>query len=131
MRNLIFLAVLLPVPIFRTPMLPAPRWIAETEVVEVQIHEAKPTVKPAVLSHSYRGWGKCGCLMCLGQHLRNMHGISYKELEGRQWKVMHNGLHDVGVVKSSSTGSRSGCGPGGCFPSRRRFLFLNLRRMFR
>ena len=132
MRNLIYLAVLLPVPIFRTPSLPAPRWTAETEVAEVQVHSGKPTVKPAVLSHSHRSWGRCGCLMCLGQHLRNMHGVSYKTLEGRRWKAMHDGLHDSGVVKNTSASSRSGCGPGGCRPARpRRYLFPNLRRLFR
>ena len=60
--------------------------------------------------------------MCLGQHLRNMHGLSYETLEGKQWVSMHNRLHDKGVAPKA----QSGCADGKCaVPRRKRYLFSN------
>lgn len=100
------------------------------------IHTGEPTVKPVVLSHSYTSWGPCGCTMCLGQHLRNMHGKTAAELDRigyQNWRSYHAAEHaqsktltqsplvmrSPGATVQSQPVTSAGCGPGGCRPIRR------------
>lgn len=124
MKNLICLAVLLPIPIFST--LPVPKW-----TTEIQVHNAQPTIVPKTLTHSGLGVG-CSdpsCRMCAGQHLRNYHGESYTKLERmgyRKWVGYHKQLHREGVAPKATV--QSGC-PGGICPTPNRKPILS--RFFR
>ena len=78
-------AALLPVPQF----VPMPQWTAETVTVvaeqPVVKHTGKPTVRPMRVAHSVNLYVH-PCLMCRGQHLRNMHGRTYAEANKELWK---------------------------------------------
>ena len=118
----------LPMPKFSVT-LPVPVWtteIAKVPVVE-QVHTAKPTVKPIVLTHSYRGWPGCSCAMCRGQHLRNAHGKTTTTLDRigyRGWATYHAKLHKDGVAPKP----KSRCPGGVCPTPGRRYLFRPWRR---
>jgi hypothetical protein len=108
MKRIVLLAAALPMPTF-ADRVPMPRWTASTVVVEpATVHTAKPTVTPKKLTHTYRHWGSCGCTMCLGQHLRNMHGETSRNLDKiryTNWRSYHSKLHDRGKAAATTTGA--------------------------
>lgn len=133
-----------PSPVFPTRSMPRPVWTSDTvtelrlaapiQVVEPEFeHTAKPTVKPVVLNHNYRTTShQRWCMMCLGQHLRNMHGEKYNNLDKvgyRNWVKYHEQLHDRGTVTASRK-STPVTSPVYCVPQQtkqRRGLICRLR----
>jgi hypothetical protein len=101
--------------------------IAPPYVEAVVVHVDQPTVKPATVAHS-RSYGLGDqCAMCVGQHLRNMHGMTTQQLDAigyRNWTAYLARLHDAMGTPKRGT---SGC-PGGICPGPvRSFLFPRFR----
>lgn len=78
----------------------------------VEQHSGQPITVPKAVAHNYRGWGSCGCTMCLGLHMANMHRLTTKQLDAigyRNWSTYHTRLHDaMGTAKPSA------CEGGSC-----------------
>ena len=86
--------------------------IAPPYVEAVVVHVDQPTVKPATVAHGRTYGLGDGCSMCVGQHLRNLHGQTTKQLDAigyRNWAAYHARLHDA-----MGTAKPSGCEGGSC-----------------
>jgi len=108
---------------------PAQPTISWTDAL-LQEHSGQPTTRPSRLNHTYLHWGQCGCLMCLGQHLRNTHGQTFQSVEKvgyNGWKNWHLRLHREGVKPKVITG----CEDGFCPARIGQKLFPILRGRFR
>lgn len=86
---------------------PTPAWLANSDpvpapafevvlIAEPEVkHTAKPTVKPMRIAHSLGMYVCCDQMMCGGQHLRNYHGLTYRQAEVaiRNFDREHRRLH--------------------------------------